>query len=64
MELTAQYSKSFGDHNLKAIGGYSSKSSRMTDSVPEIQIFWWMDLDITVWGRVIIKSLLSVHGLL
>ena len=23
MELTAQYSKSFGDHNLKAIGGYS-----------------------------------------
>ncbi len=23
MELTAQYSKSFGDHNVKAIGGYS-----------------------------------------
>ncbi|MCS2582335.1 hypothetical protein NXY00_01600 [Bacteroides sp. BFG-551] len=31
MELTAQYSKSFGDHNVKAIGGYSFRNLRMMD---------------------------------
>lgn len=31
MELTAQYSKSFGDHNVKAIGGYSFQKFKMMD---------------------------------
>lgn len=39
MELTASYSKTFKEHNLKVLGGYSFQNLRQKAFLPEIRNF-------------------------